>query len=196
MNTKVLIFLMASLAGLLTACATAPAVPGVDIPSFIKTEGYYKANYKDVVAKAESGDAEAQYELAYLYNGSMMGKSDKKKASYWLDKSAAQEYLLAMIVKSIRLHYHYSEYGYAKDDVLSSQLVDRSYEIFVSKPISDWSSFEVYMMADALVLRTYRMSNKEDMYRDVCIANRMNVTKRGFINILNEQKGKIGRACE
>ena len=52
-------------------------------------------NFKNCQAEAEKGDADAQYELANIYNSGQIGDKDPEKAVFWYRKSAEQDNDLA-----------------------------------------------------------------------------------------------------
>ena len=98
MNAKTLLALIAIiLVSLLSGCATVvPRTAGLDTPATLKSDEYYKTNIKDVITKADNGDAESQFELSYLYSGYRVGNPDIKKSNFWLEKAAAQDYMPAV----------------------------------------------------------------------------------------------------
>lgn len=196
MNTKTLLALIAFMVSLLGGCAApVPRVAGVDMPASIKTEAYYKSNLKDVVSKAEAGDASSQLELAFIYTGYDSVGFDKKKSNFWLEKSAAQDYLMAVIGLAGR-HYDYSKWGYTKDIPLADKMVSHAYDIYLTKPHSSWTQFEIDTLAAILSKRSeFHLSDKDFAQNDLCTALRLGVKNTKFIKVINDDLRAIGRTC-
>jgi len=63
--------------------------------------GDYRAAYSDWMPAAKAGDARAQFNLALLYHGGLLGPVDEAMAVHWYREAAsngireAQEYLAA-----------------------------------------------------------------------------------------------------
>ncbi len=178
------------ISGFLYGCATTlPQVPGVDKPEYIKSEAYYKTNLKDVIAKAEAGDAPSQVELVYAYG------SDKQKSNYWLEKAAAQDYLPAVSSLGAR-HYDYSHWGYVKNDALAEQLCYQAYEIFLSKPEAEWNNYERTRAAGALTnIAIHNLKNKDLAQDLLCKAKNIKFESPNSTYMINTNLKQIGRTC-
>ena len=61
-------------------------------------EENYKKAFTPCKEQAEQGDAEAQYNLAIMYDKGDGTEQDKQKAVYWYTKAAEQGYASAKIV--------------------------------------------------------------------------------------------------
>ena len=195
MNTRTFFALIAiGLVSLLTGCATvAPPheEPGVTAPSTYKGEAYYKNHLKDVIAKAETGDVASQYEVSFV-----LGWRGDIKSNFWLEKAAAQNYLPAVAMLGAR-HFRYSTNGYSKDDAMAERLCYRAYEIYLSKPASEWDVFETMMAAHSLRnIAEYHMSDKDKAQDLLCKAQKMGVTEHNLVWTLNDDLKKIGRTCK
>jgi len=198
MNTRTLLTLIAiGLVSLLSGCATQNAfVAGVNAPNTLKTETYYKTNLKVVTAGAEAGDAASQLELAFIYGGYANVSRDLKTSNYWLEKSAAQNYLSAVTALGLR-HYQYSKFGYSKDDELAKSLCYKAYEIYQSKPASEWSAFETMNGAFSLIAVADNNLSNRDLAQDLLRkAQKIGTTDKNTLYVLNDDLKKIGRSCK
>ena len=187
MNTKTLFSLIAIfIMSLLTGCATkVPLVAGLDMPDMIKTEAYYKKNINRVVAKADAGDAAAQYELSWLYTGSSGISRDIKVSNFWLEKSAALDYMVAVSALSGR-RFQYAKYGYPKDFVLARKLLDKAYQIYLSQPKSAWSQYSINMLSSGFTLGSDYAEDKEQLQSYLCTSLKIDGTDSNHIYVLNK----------
>ena len=185
MNTKTILPLIAFMVSLVSGCANVPRVAGLDAPSTLKKDAYYKTNLNDVISKAEAGDAASQFELSYLYSGSRIGRQDLKKSNFWLEKAAAQDYMVAVSSLSGR-RFQYATYGYPKDFILARQLLDKAYQIYLSKPKSAWSQYEINVMSSGFTHGSDYAETKERLRYDLCTSLKIDGTDSNHIYVLNK----------
>lgn len=200
MITKTLIPFVACVVILLTGCATPiQHTAGVDMPSYFRTNDFYtKSNLDYLTKKASSGLASSQFELALVYSGYIGDGSipkDIPSSNYWLEKAAAQNYISAVSVLGAR-RYQYSTYGYKKDDALAEKLSYQTYEIYQSRPKSDWDSYELYNVAGSLLrIADNNLTNKELAHELLCKTLDIGSTDKNLLIVLREDLSKIGRTC-
>lgn len=200
MIAKTLIPLVACVAILLTGCATPiQHTAGVDMPSYFRKNDFYtKSNLDYLTTKASSGLASSQLELALVYSryiGDGSIQKDIKLSNYWLEKSAAQNYISAVAMLAAR-RYQYSQFGYEKDDALAEKLSYQTYQIYLSRPKSDWDSYELYNAAGALLgIADKNLSNKELAHELLCKTLDIGSTDKNLLIVLHEDLSKIGKTC-
>jgi len=192
MNTRTFLAIVAiGLVSFLTGCATVqrPFVAGINSPSTFKGLDYYKTNIKDVIAKAEAGDAASQFEAAWVLD-------DVKKSNFWMEKAVEQNHLSATSMSCNR-HYSYVKFNYPKNDALAEKLCYQTYDIYQSKPASEWNVYDDLMTSVALMLiAEHNLSNKDKAQDALCKIQKIGTYSGDTPYVLNYYLKKIGRTCQ
>ena len=197
MNTKTLFSLIAIFViSLLTGCAHVVPMPTQEgsMPPQMKSVEYYKTHLDDVIKKAEmTGDAATQVELAYVYGNTWYNVVDIPKAHFWLEKAAAQNNLPAVCAIGSQFYQGKTR---QKNFELGNTYVDKAYSIYVSKPKSEWSKFDTFMMSGALLDRGVNAETKELAKKYICLAKSMNVEDNNRIYMINKRIREKGIVCD
>lgn len=136
-----------------------------------------------VVQKAQAAnDPAVQFELAYAYGNYWYGVEDQEQHSFWLEKSAAQNYLPAVCALSSQ---YYNGTNRERNYTLAEKLADKAYSIYLSKPESERSKYDVLMTAGALSNKGYHAKSKEDAQKYLCLAKNMNIIDENRIFAIN-----------
>lgn len=94
-------------------------------------------------------------------------------------------------------HQEYAEWGYKKDNVLADDLVSRAYTIYLSRPASSWTPFDVQGMAALLLSRAeLHILDKDFAQHDLCTALQMGITNKYGVDTIHQDLRKIGRTCK
>ncbi len=190
MKRRLITILIAVLAIFITGCASVP-MPTQEgsFPPQMKSVEYYKKNLTSVVQKAQrTNDSATQVELAFVYGNPIYGVHDIKLSNYWIEKSAAQDNLPALCALSAR--YYQGNLEFPKDFNKAEQLANRAYNVYISKPKSEWHPYDIYMMAGALLNRGEHAKIKEQKNRDICLSKSLD-SKVDYIRVaLTEYRTK------
>lgn len=189
------LFLIMFVVSLLTGCASVP-MPTEEgsYPPQMKSVNYYKTNLNEVIKKAEAGDASTQYELAFAYGNTWYGIGDAEKSNYWVERAATQNYLPAMCALAARKYG--TIYGYKQDINFADSLVDKAYNVYISKPESEWTLYDKYMISGSLTLRGQYSKTKEAAKKYICLAKDMHVNLELRIYGISKQMREKGIKCD
>ena len=190
MKRSLITILINGLVIFITGCASVP-MPTQEgsLPPQMKSVEYYKKNLTSVVQKAQrTNDPATQMELAYVYGNTWYDVPDLKLSNYWLEKAAAQDNLPALCALSAR-HYQ-GNWELSKDFDKADKLVNRAYEVYISKPKKEWHPYDIFMMAGALLNRGEHAKIKEQKNRDICLSKSLD-SKVDYIRVaLTEYRTK------
>ncbi len=173
MKRSLITILITVLVIFITGCASVP-MPTQEgsLPPQMKSVDYYKTHLNDVIKKAEAtGDPDTQVELAFAYGNTWYGVQDLEKHLYWVKKAADQNNLPALCAMSYK---HYTGDGVPNDITLADSLVDKAYNIYLSKSKPSWSKYDTYMISGALKNRGVYAKTKEESKRYICLARSLN----------------------
>ena len=197
MNAKTLFSLIAIfLVSLLTGCASVVPMPTQEgsMPPQMKSVEYYKTHLPEVIKKAEAtGDAATQVELAYVYGNTWYNVVDLDKHKFWLDKAAAQNNLPAVCALGVQF---YAGRSRKKDFILADSLVSKAYSIYMSKPKSEWSTYDINQMSGALLKRGEVAKTKDLAKQDLCLAKSLSPTSELYIYSINKQIRERNIKCD
>ena len=198
MNTKTLFSLIVIfLVSLLTGCASVVPMPTQEgsMPPQMKSVEYYKTHLPEVIKKAEvTGDAATQYELAYVYGNYWYGVYDHPKHMYWIEKAAAQDNLPALCAMSNK--YYSGNPTIPKDVAVGDKLASRAYSIYISKPKSAWSTYDINQISGALLGRGTNAKTKELSKQYICLAKSLSPASENYIYSINKQIRERNIKCD
>ncbi len=196
MANKVLISILGLLSIVLSGCAHVVPMPTQEnsMPPQMKSVDYYKTHLNDVIKKAEANDINAQVELVFAYGNTWYGVEDLDKHLFWLENAASQDNIPALCA----LSYKYFT-GFRRipvDMSVANKLSDKAYQTYTSKPMSDWSTYDTYMISGALLTKGVYAKTKELSKKYICLAKSLGVKDENRIYMINKRMREKGITCD